>query len=366
MADEVAVPEQPVTETNPKPGFLDAIDRTTGEIKKPTTPAETPVTDTEPPKDRPKPNPEKAETAPSAEEKKDEPQKQEKAPEKAETAPTPVKPDLKTVLKDFDRKEVLKALELDDFDISFADYRKSGGKVERYLEAANRDWTKVSDIDVLRYDLRQEHPELDAENFEILAEARINERFILHDEFADDKKKKATALELKLAADSLRKKFAAEDKKFLIPEKQPDQAEAERLQKATQAKEDFFRIIDDSDATKTLLSQKKLKAGDGENAVQIDADPDKIMGFVKNEGQFFSLFQDTEGGLDVDLLYSTINYALNRRQYDKTLIDFGKSQGVKAETEELHNIPKETVPAPGDKKETLLQAFEKRGKDRML
>jgi hypothetical protein len=173
--------------------FLNNVDRTTMTVKQEAKPAPAkPENVAEPVKPQ----------APAAEKA----QGPESKPGEANNKPTPAatppaekatpsaEMDWKTVLKKVDRKEAAKELGLDEFDIDFADFRKNGGNPHRYLEAKGRDWKSVSDADVLRHDLRQQFPDLTQEEFDLLAEKRVNSKFA--QDFANDTEKKVALLEL--------------------------------------------------------------------------------------------------------------------------------------------------------------------------
>jgi len=364
MADEVVVEEAPRVEG--KADFLKAFDATTGQIK------DTAVKPVEITKvEAPAPPLEKTETVIPAE-KTEAPAPPAEATKPTETVAKvektvevkPEKFDWKDALKKADRNEALKELGLDEFEIGLLDYRKGGGDTAKYLEAKGRDWSKVPDMDVLRYDLRQQFPDLDAESFEILAEKRIQSRFPAEEEFSDEKEKKVSLLERKLEADALRKKYKEADEKFTIADRKADTEQATKLEEATRAKQDFISTVDESAVTQKLRTDKKITLGEGDAATLVDIDPETILNFVKTDNKFFTMFVDEKGELDLDLLYATINYGLNRKAVEKTLTDRGKSLGIKAEVDDLHNIPKEKTPVPGEKKESLLEAFTNRGKDR--
>lgn len=287
-------------------------------------------------------------------------------PAPAEMAPKPAEVSLEEVLKKADRKEVFKLLGADEFDIDFIDNRKNGGDPYKYLEVKTRDWNKMTDLEVLKHDLRQKYPTLDADQFELLAEQKIAKPYKLGEEFADEREKAAAELMMKIDADEKRKLYSEADKAYVIPGREPDK-EVERLMaQAQQAKQDFIDMVTESEITKALKAEARVTAGEGEYATTIPADPAKILDYVTEEGKFFTLFNDEKGQLDLKKLYKTIAFAMDQAGYDKTLVDRGKSLGVKSEVEDIHHIPKETITETSTKKETLHEAFLKRGVERPL
>lgn len=291
---------------------------------------------------------------------------QQPTPTPAEMAPNPVEVSLEEVLKKADRKEVFKLLGADEFDIDFIDNRKNGGDPYKYLEVKTRDWNKMTDLEVLRYDLKQKYPGLDADQFELLTEQMIAKPYKLGEEFADEREKAAAELMMKISADEKRKLYSEQDKAYVIPGREPDK-EVERLMaQAQQAKQDFIDMVTESEITKALQTDARVTAGEGEYATAIPVDPAKILSYVTEEGKFFTLLNDEKGQLDLKKTYKLIAFAMDQAGYDKTLVDRGKSLGVKSEVDDIHNIPKDTPTQTVTRKESLLEAFEKRGVERPL
>lgn len=335
-------------------GFLSAFNPATGEVKPDATPQAEPTQQTQ------------ATTETVAEQKVEE---QRVEPQK----PTETAVSWKDAIKGVDPKELYQELGFDDFDIEFSEYRKKGGDPYRWLEAKTRDWTKIPDTDVIRASLKDQYPDLSAEDFEVIASDYLETRFpdpkpldeLATDEekAAYDKQKRIVDLKRKTEADQLRKKFAEADSKYSIPEKKDD-TQARLLEESEKAKREFTEMMLSDEATQKLKQLKKISAGDGEEMYQTEVNPDEILGYV-NDGKFFSLFskQNEKGDpiFDFDLLYSTINYAMNRKGFEKGLIDYGKTLGIKKESDEIHNIPKTDSTKAADIKESLHDAFRKRG-----
>jgi hypothetical protein len=122
-------------------------------------------------------------------------------------------------------------------------------------------------------------------------------------------------------------------------------------------------MVTESDVTKKLLTDKKVTAGEGDEAYQFGTKPEDILDYVTSDGKFWTMFKDTEGNLDLNKLIKTVNYALNMQAYEQGLIDHGKSLGTEVEQNDIHQIPKQEVVKAGETKESLNEAFQKRGRD---
>jgi hypothetical protein len=351
--EPVVVPNE--TPVSDKESFLKAVDPGTGLPRPDAVPAK---------KEEPeKPETPKENTETVKPEEGDAGKVEEKPKPSTETVEKTEKPSLDEVLKGLDPKEVFKHLGLDDTDIAFHEHRKGGNDITEYLAAQTRDWGAMSDQDVLRHDLKKQFPNLSGEDFEILAEKRIGGR--LPDQFTDEKEKKLAALELKLDADKLREKYKAEDEKLKAAkrEAEPDTKQAEAEAEKARLRQEWLDNLTVSDVTKKLLAEKQIVIGEGPDAHKYPVDLADIMPYVTEEGKFWTMLQGEDGQMDLTKMYKLINYGKNMDAYEKSLIDHGKSLGTKAEEEELHNLPKDDQPKPGDKKESLHDAFLTRGKD---
>jgi hypothetical protein len=323
------------------------------------TPEETPETPETPAPEVPEVKPAEPEVKPEAKKEADKPETDTPVAE-----PTPKPEDWKTVLKKADRKEALKELGLDDFEIGLLDYRKQTGDLTPYLEAKSKDWDKVSDLDVMKYLLRKNYSEFPDEDFDLLTHKHILQKYLLdspEDKIYDDREKRLAGIELKTDAARERARLKDEQAKFKAPDLQPDDSAEE--QRAAQQKmyEDYQAAVKANPTTVKLLSEKKITIGEGDNAYNFKVDPDKLIDIAMNPNKFFDLFGES-GKENWDDFYATLAFATNRKQYDKALIEFGKSQQVKEEVaEDNTNSGKPEPGKASPKKETIGQALANRG-----
>lgn len=288
------------------------------------------------------------------------------------------------------KRELAKFLDMDDFDIDFSEMRKNGVDPHKFLEAKTRDWNKVSHADVIRWDLKQrpEFKDLPPEDFELIAEDTLGqynlsaptepdematpaERREYEAKKADyEKQMKLKGIKFKADADVIRKKGADEDAKFTIPERKADEEGARKAEAANQERQKLIELLTNGDVTKKLRADKQFVIGEGDGAHKVPVDIDKLLEFSPHSGKFWSLFDSKDdkgastGEIDTDLLFATINYAMNRKAYEKGLIDHGKSQQTEKTNDELMNPDKKAEQGgTGEAGETLIEAFMKRGKE---
>jgi len=285
------------------------------------------------------------------------------------------------------KKELAKLIDMDDFDIDFAEKRKAGVDPYKFLEAKTRDWTKMSDIDVMRWSLRQQYKDdgLSEEEFGVIEEDALGKYKLTAPKEPDEnatveekqqyeakksefeKQKRLREIQLKTEANKVRKTGAEEDAKFTIPDRKADEEAASKAEALEKEKQELIKAITEGEFTKKLRADKKFVIGEGEDAYNVPVDVDKLLEYAPHTGKFWTLFDEKNdkgeptGKIDFDLLFATINYAMTRKDFEKGGINHGKSRGIKKESDELTGINKDQK--TGEVKETLNDAFKKRGVD---
>ena len=248
----------------------------------------------------------------------------------------PVVTDWKAEVKKVPFEEALKELGLDEFEIGLLKYRKETGDLTPYLEAKTVDYSKLSDEQIMRRDLRSQYKELSDDEFELLYQDEVSDRFKLDPDVYDESQIKIGQLKLKVEANKVRQRLAEEQSKFKAPEKQkevsnePDYAELAA---------NWTKVVNGNEATKALLESKRLVLG-GKDSFNYEVEnPQSAIDAVLDNTKFWDLFT-TETGHDLGKFYKVAVYANNMEKYEKSLIDYGKSLGRKAVDNELKNPSK--------------------------
>lgn len=272
----------------------------------------------------------------------------------------PVETDWKTVLSKVDRKEALKVLGLDDFDIDLVEYRRTTGDVTPFLEVKTKDWNKISDEEVVRHDLRKKYTGLSDEEFALIYRDEVIDRYNLDRETYDenDIKAKTGAVKLKFEANQIRQREIAEQAKFRAPERQDNSAEIERQRQAEIDQHNQF--LTQHAATQALITNKRLVLGSGDHKFNYEiSSPQEVLGMITNPEKYQQYFTQPNGQPDVEKLLFLTAAAKDPNGLVKSLIDYGISLGNKQTIDkELHNIPDKTgTPPPSSEPANLQQAF---------
>jgi hypothetical protein len=293
------------------------------------------------------PDPAADKTEPAASDKKDEPTKADPPP------PT----DWKEVLGKVDKTEVLKHLGLDDFEIGLIDYRHKTGDVTPYLEAKSKDWDKVSDVEIMRHNLRSQYPqelELSEDEYQALMEEEVDARFKLGDAYTDSEKRLGS-VKLKTEAAKVRKALKEEQAKFAAPTREPAKDQPAKTGPTNEEIAQFHETINSNPATQSLLKDKRLVIGSEKSPYNYAVEPEKIIQLVKNPQQFWDLFVNEDKTPNLPALFEVIAYAIDSKNFKKAQFDHGVTVGKDEVLDKLQNPDKKDT-APGAGKEPASEA----------
>jgi hypothetical protein len=279
--------------------------------------------------------------------------------------------DWKEQLKKSDPKEILKELGYDEFVADFAEFRKNGGDAYKFLEAKAFDWNNVSHTDLVFDELKLQYPNLSDDKIEKLYQARYKQT-----EFAADEDREVGLIQLEADAELVRQKRIQEQQQFRIPEVSRPQEVDNQLQYAEQERllaeqqQQVLQFFREHDATKSLLESKRVAIDLGDNGkfnFNIDK-PENLMAVALDGEKWQRAIsvnpQEADPAKlipDVAKLQKIALVALNPN-YEKDLVNYGKSLGLKAIIEEGQNARRPVGSAPAQPNESLGEAFGSRAK----
>jgi hypothetical protein len=279
--------------------------------------------------------------------------------------------DWREELKKSDPKEILKELGYDEFVADFAEFRKNGGDAYKFLEAKAFDWNNVSHTDLVFDELKLQYPNLSDDKIEKLYQARYKQT-----EFAADEDKEVGLIQLEADAELVRQKRIYEQQQFRIPEVSRPQEVDNQLQYAEQERllaeqqQQVLQFFREHDATKSLIESKRVAIDLGDNGkfnFNIDK-PENLMAVALDGEKWQRAIsvnpQEADPAKlipDVAKLQKIALVALNPN-YEKDLVNYGKSLGLKAIIEEGQNARRPVGSAPAQPNESLGEAFGSRAK----
>jgi hypothetical protein len=291
--------------------------------------------------------------------------------EEAQSSATVQVTDWKEQLKKSDPKEILKELGYDEFVADFAEFRKNGGDAYKFLEAKAFDWNNVSHTDLVFDELKLQYPNLSDDKIEKLYQSRYKQT-----DFASDEDREVGLIQLEADAELVRQKRIQEQQQFRIPEVSKPQEVDNQLQYAEQERllaeqqQQVLQFFREHDATKSLLESKRVAIDLGDNGkfnFNIDK-PENLMAVALDGEKWQRAIsvnpQEADPAKlipDVAKLQKIALVALNPN-YEKDLVNYGKSLGLKAIIEEGQNARRPVGSAPAQPNESLGEAFGSRAK----
>jgi len=291
--------------------------------------------------------------------------------EEAQSSATVQVTDWKEQLKKSDPKEILKELGYDEFVADFAEFRKNGGDAYKFLEAKAFDWNNVSHTDLVFDELKLQYPNLSDDKIEKLYQSRYKQT-----DFASDEDREVGLIQLEADAELVRQKRIQEQQQFRIPEVSRPQEVDNQLQYAEQERllaeqqQQVLQFFREHDATKSLLESKRVAIDLGDNGkfnFNIDK-PENLMAVALDGEKWQRAIsvnpQEADPAKlipDVAKLQKIALVALNPN-YEKDLVNYGKSLGLKAIIEEGQNARRPVGSVPAQPNESLGEAFGSRAK----
>ena len=279
--------------------------------------------------------------------------------------------DWREELKKSNPKDILRELGYDEFVADFAEFRKNGGDAYKFLEAKAFDWNNVSHTDLVFDELKLQYPNLTDDKIERLYQARYKQT-----DFAPDEDREVGLIQLEADAELVRQKRIYEQQQFRIPEVSRPQEVDNQLQYAEQERllaeqqQQVLQFFREHDATKSLLESKRvaIDLGDNgkfnfnidkpENLMEVALDGEKWQRAISVNPQEVDIAKLVP---DVAKLQKIALVALNPN-YEKDLVNYGKSLGLKAIIEEGQNARRPVGSAPAQPNESLGEAFGSRAK----
>lgn len=305
---------------------------------------------------------------PTPQEPVDNQEPKDETPPTPETAPEPESADNSQGEEIAKARQVAPSYEFkDDFIKGAVEYYEKTGDLTPYLQAKTVDFSTMDDAEVMRRNLREQYPDVSEKAFDRLFQQQVVEKFKLDaEQWGEDDSELGKEL-LKSEAQKIRTKYMDWQKNFVAPEPQAD-PEADAQEAAMQeAIAQFEKSVVENPLTKSILDAKRIsiKTGDDEFNFELQA-PDSMVEMTLDNNKFFQQFASGEGQLDYSKWYKTVAYSQNPEQFERALINFGKTLGRSEVTKEIKNpstAPVGDVPTEGsgDFTSGLLQAFASRG-----
>lgn len=294
------------------------------------------------------------------------------AEEKKEEVKTEEKPPVITDWKEYvkkpeHRKEINALLEIDEpdeFVKKLITYRKENGNLTPFIEAATKDWDKISHDQLIMDDLKRQYSKLSPDKQEKLARSEFNQRFSYKEdvnltEEENQEMAELAAIKLESEGEKIRDTRKSEQKQFLDSVKPVDRdAEVQRLLKEKQDSsqkefEAFKNQVEASPVMSRLFTDKKIQVGSNGNSFNYTVNPEAIKEQTLDTNKFYSQFWDGEK-FNQEKWNRVSAYSQDPVKYDEALINHGRSLGTKEVVDvELENVKEKTTQTAEIKKKSV-------------
>lgn len=241
--------------------------------------------------------------------------------------------------------------------VALLDHWESKGEMKPYLDALNTDYQKMSPEDVMRHQLRDQNPELDAKQLDTLFKIKVTNRYKLDEQLYSEDEVAEGRIELLADAKPIRGMLAEEQKKYLLPvAPEPKQAGPDpQAEKRQQEIANYKAKYTEDPFIKDIQTNKRITIGEGPEAFNYPVDPDTLINQLVNVEQWQELLDSKEVKPDGSITYlpkvrtQALLAAIGRNEKDffKALETHYKSLGGKAITDTIDNAkpPSGATPA---------------------
>lgn len=251
------------------------------------------------------------------------------------------------------------AQEQDEFIKGLIEYYNETGDVSAYIEAKSVDFSSMSDLDVVRYNMRRQYSDMSEKNFERLFRREVVDKYQLDAARFDEEEVELGEELLKAEASKVRESLIDNQSKFKAPERQA-QPEADTTAQTQEAIAQWESTVKSAAETQSILNDGRviIEYGGEPFAYEID-NPQSVVDMTVDNNKFFQLFQGENGQVDYNKWYKVMNYASDPDTFERSLILHGKNLGGKEVVSEIKNPSRPTkssVSSGGDTKEDFLKA----------
>lgn len=203
-------------------------------------------------------------------------------------------------------------------------------KTPEFYEIASKDYDKVSDLEMMRMEIREKNEKATAKQLEILERKELEKRGI---DLADlDSQESLEGLEiLALDMDKAREGYKTKQKEYTIPTYEGDKKAAEE---AAKVREDYINYLNSNEDLRAFERDKSVSFGDVKVSMPEDLN---LRSYLENPNNFWALFDDGKGGIDVQRFGKTVLVALNPDNFHSDAVKLGISSAEKAHFDETRN-----------------------------
>lgn len=242
------------------------------------------------------------------------------------------------------REDALRELGIEPFALELSEHLKNGGDATDYINAKYIDYNKVTDENIVKADLQKQFPTFSPEQINLM----FNRKYTVP-EGSEQEDIDFASLQLKADAHNSRQAKIAEQQKFKIPApiQQKDTSEQSQIE-AEKEREEGRRWFSEHEATKSLMTTKRVSLSLGENGTfnfEV-SQPEFVTRAITDNTLWQKLTATKTGEPDVSKLQKLVIYAANPEKFENDLVNYGKTLAKPEVLDEARNItpPHKVIP----------------------
>lgn len=279
--------------------------------------------------------------------------------------------DWKAELKKAQVADVLKELGFDDKMVGFYNKWRTDGNITDYLKAITVDFSKMTPVQVMKYQMQEDYPELSPEDFEELYQARIVEQYKLDPNVFSETEVKRGNILVNADAKKVRESLVARQQEYILSAKPPapvpgpdiEARERQQQEEIQQVLTQYKNTLEAHPATRELLNNKRLVIGEGEETFNYELpDPSIALAALQNPQRWAELVFNADGSPQVEKQLFLSAAAMDYKSLAGNIFKAGKALGARNAIEQIENAKKpDAVPAKPDEALSPAQALARSG-----
>jgi len=260
-------------------------------------------------------------------------------------APAEIGIDWREQIKKVDASDILKELGYDDKMVGFFNKWRTDGNISEYLKAVTADFDKMTPEQLMRYQLEQSYPEFSPADIEELYQAKVIDAYKLDPNTFSEIEVRRGNLMLKADAKAVREALQKQQQEYVLSAKPPAPAVDHSAQEAEANREklraQYSGYLTGNQATKDLLTNRRLVMGDGEAAFNYEiGDPQRLLTILQEPQEYARHVFNEDGSPIVDKQLFIAAAALDHVGLANKLIKYGRDLGAKALVDQIENAKK--------------------------
>jgi hypothetical protein len=198
---------------------------------------------------------------------------------------------------------------------------------------------------LMRYQLEQNNPEFSPSDIEELYQAKVVDAYKLDPNTFSETEVRRGKLMLAADAKAVKESLVRQQKEYILSAKPPvppvDTSAEEAETRREQLRAQYSNHLTNSQATKDLVSNRRLVLGEGDNAFNYEvSDPNLLLTILQQPEEYARHVFHEDGSPVVEKQLFIAAAAIDHKGLVQQLIKYGRDLGAKALADQIENAKK--------------------------